>query len=141
MEIELDPSAVGQSFEKVGQTISEAQMEGLQTVGPLDQNGKLAPEKWLRNDSTQPPAGASSTSWLLSSKLCFWCREIAQKRCFERGCHSRGGVLHCTECAFCGNAVVENTGPICMRFVFTEDNERRENSALFIVIGLSLIHI
>ncbi|CAM9181904.1 unnamed protein product [Laminaria digitata] len=59
MEVELDPSAVGQSFEKVGQTISEAQLEGLQTVGPLDQNGKLAPEEWLRSDSTQPATDAA----------------------------------------------------------------------------------
>lgn len=62
MEVELDPSAVGQSFEKVGQTISEAQLEGLQTVGPLDQNGMLAPEEWLRSDSTQPATGARRTS-------------------------------------------------------------------------------
>lgn len=58
MEVELDPSAVGQSFEKVGQTISEAQMEDLQTVGPLDQNGEHAAEEWLQNDSTQPSEGA-----------------------------------------------------------------------------------
>lgn len=71
MEVELDPSAVGQSFEKVGQTISEAQMEGLQTVGPLDQNGKLAPEEWLRSDSTQPSAGAWRPFQQLSPLVCF----------------------------------------------------------------------
>lgn len=72
MEVELDPSAVGQSFEKVGQTISEAQMEGLQRVGPLDQNGKLAPEEWLRSDTTPPPAGAWRMSWQLSPEPVFF---------------------------------------------------------------------
>lgn len=52
MEVELDPSSIGQSFEKVGESISEAQMEELQGVGPLDQNGELAPEKWLRDSNT-----------------------------------------------------------------------------------------
>lgn len=52
MEVELDPSSIGQSFEKVGESISEAQMEELQAVGPLDQNGDLAPEKWLRDINT-----------------------------------------------------------------------------------------
>lgn len=52
MEVELDPSSIGQSFEKVGESITEAQMEELQTVGPLDQNGELAPDKWLRNSNT-----------------------------------------------------------------------------------------
>eukprot|EP00903_Cladosiphon_okamuranus_P017102 g15757.t1 len=56
MEVELDPSSIGQSFEKVGESISEARMEELQAVGPLDQNGELAPEKWLR-DSDTPTKG------------------------------------------------------------------------------------
>ena len=54
MEVELDPSSIGQSFEKVGESIPEAQMEELQAVGPLDQNGELAPEKWLRNSNDSP---------------------------------------------------------------------------------------
>ncbi|CAM9685156.1 unnamed protein product [Pylaiella littoralis] len=56
MEAELDPSTIGQSFEKVGDTISKAQMEELQTVGPLDQNTGRA-EEWLRQG-----AAHSSTS-------------------------------------------------------------------------------
>lgn len=56
MEVELDPSTIGQSFEKVGETISEAQMEELQAVGPLDQNNGQAPEEWLRK-----PEAPSST--------------------------------------------------------------------------------
>lgn len=48
MEVELDPSTIGQSFEKVRETISEAQMEELQAVGPLDQNNGQAAEEWLR---------------------------------------------------------------------------------------------
>ncbi|CAM9204796.1 unnamed protein product, partial [Hapterophycus canaliculatus] len=54
MEEELDPSSMGQSFEKVGESISEAQIQELQTLGPLDQNGDADPEKWLQNSN--PPA-------------------------------------------------------------------------------------
>lgn len=57
MEVELDHSSVGQSFEKIGDSISEAQMEELQTLGPLDQNGHVAREQWLGQDSTQPSPG------------------------------------------------------------------------------------
>eukprot|EP00752_Nemacystus_decipiens_P012159 g10778.t1 len=56
MEVELDPSSIGQSFEKVGEIISEAQMEELQAVGPLDQNGEVVPETWLR-ESITPTTG------------------------------------------------------------------------------------
>lgn len=57
MEVELDHSSVGESFEKIGESISEAQMEELQTLGPLDQNGQPAREQGLGQDSTQPLPG------------------------------------------------------------------------------------
>lgn len=60
MEIELEPSSMGESFEKVGASIPEAQMEELQTVGPLDQNGELAPEQWLRDGKTPSSTGVRS---------------------------------------------------------------------------------
>lgn len=97
MEVELDPSAVGQSFEKVGQIISEAQLENLQTVGPLDQNREHAPEEWLRNDSTEPSAGALRASLLVALKVYFLSWETSSQsllitRSIERGCHSRTGA-------------------------------------------------
>lgn len=61
MEVELDPSTIGQSFEKVGETISEAQMEELQSVGPLDQNKGQAPEEWLRKSAT--PSSTGTQMW------------------------------------------------------------------------------
>ncbi|CAM9494379.1 unnamed protein product, partial [Scytosiphon promiscuus] len=57
MEEELDPSSLGQSFEKVGESLSAVQMLELQTLGPLDQNGDLAPEKWLENKDSSTSAG------------------------------------------------------------------------------------
>ncbi|CAM9897730.1 unnamed protein product [Ectocarpus sp. 4 AP-2014] len=60
MEIELEPSSMGESFEKVGASIPEAQMEELQTVGPLDQNGELAPEQWFRDGKTPSSTGVQS---------------------------------------------------------------------------------
>lgn len=57
MEVELDPSSIGQSFEKVGESISEAQMEELQAVGPLDQNKGRAPEEWLRKSNAPSSTG------------------------------------------------------------------------------------
>lgn len=57
MEVELDHSSVGQSFEKIGDSISEAQMEELQTLGPLDQSGHVAREQWLGQDSTKSSPG------------------------------------------------------------------------------------
>lgn len=57
MEVELDASFIGQSFEKVGESISKEQMEELQTLGPLDQNADVAPtEKWLQ-DPNKPSTG------------------------------------------------------------------------------------
>lgn len=46
MEAELDSSAMGQSFEKTREVISEDQMEQLRTKGPLDQNEQTG-EVWL----------------------------------------------------------------------------------------------
>lgn len=46
MEAELDSSAMGHSFEKTQETISEEEMEQLRTKGPLDQN-KQAARVWL----------------------------------------------------------------------------------------------
>lgn len=63
MEEELDPSSMGQSFEKVGESISEAQMRELQTLGPLDQNGDLTPEKWLQNTKSTTSAGTKANKW------------------------------------------------------------------------------
>ncbi|CAM9369821.1 unnamed protein product [Ectocarpus sp. 8 AP-2014] len=60
MEIELEPSSMGESFEKVGASIPEAQLEELQTVGPLDQNGELAPEQWLRDGKAPSSTGVQS---------------------------------------------------------------------------------
>lgn len=65
MELELDSSSIGQSFEKVGESISEAQIKELQTLGPLDQNGELPPEKWLPSDPSQPSKGAGAATPLL----------------------------------------------------------------------------
>lgn len=46
MEAELDSSAMGQSFEKTRESISEKEMEQLRTKGPLDQNEQAA-QVWL----------------------------------------------------------------------------------------------
>ncbi len=104
MEMELDPSSIGQSFEKkVGESISEAQMEELQAVGPLDQNGELAPEKWLRNSSDSPtPPGAQFTSvhgavgcylfWPETSTL-FHFAELGPTTCAGHDCNIHAYVL------------------------------------------------
>lgn len=62
MEVELGKSSMGHSFEKLGESISEAQMEELQTMGPLDQNGDLAPEEWLRSDDSSKPSAGTCRS-------------------------------------------------------------------------------
>lgn len=50
MEVELDPSSMGQSFEKVGEFFSEKDMDKLRAMGPLDQNEPPVAEAWLPND-------------------------------------------------------------------------------------------
>lgn len=67
MEEELDPSSMGQSFEKVGKSMSEAQIQELEGLGPLDQNGGLAPEKWLQNEDSPSPTGAKANTLEMSS--------------------------------------------------------------------------
>lgn len=58
MEAELDASSLGQSFEKVEGTISQTQMEGLRSLGPLDQNEEVAPGNWLPDEGSKTSTGA-----------------------------------------------------------------------------------
>lgn len=103
MEAELDPSTIGQSFEKVGDTISKAQMEELETVGPLDQNNGRAPEEWLRQG-----AAHSSTSTITifecSSHSHVGCSGIicAENRGFDRHM-TVGGPRMAILCACCAS--------------------------------------
>lgn len=57
MELELDPSSLGQSFEKVGDYHSEKDMEKLRAVGPLGQVEVPVAEPWLADDVAKPKPG------------------------------------------------------------------------------------
>lgn len=61
MEAELDSSAVGKSFEKVGELIPEGQMDALRMLGPLDQTNRAAIQ-WLEQASTSVLPGATLDS-------------------------------------------------------------------------------
>lgn len=57
MELELDPSSLGESFNKVGDYHSELDMEKLRAVGPLDQVEAPVAKLWLADDVSESKPG------------------------------------------------------------------------------------
>lgn len=79
MEMELDGSSLGQSFEKVGDYHTEEDMEKLRALGPLGPDETPAAESWLGVDAKSRP-GLKTSTYLEMMRAFALCCCVVQMR-------------------------------------------------------------